>query len=491
MRGRVSHFAYFFSKAEGVGRKAEEAEGRRSRRKRRRRRRSWTRRRVASSDEALPPPAKVIVHCIFETMEETQTLTFSDGQIDHYDCRFYEATLPVTIPYRHCVFDEFHYAIMHCNLDGCELKEETMDRIAELLNCKIYRVMRRSNHWCRKAVSKGEIEWLKHFVAHGDPLHVDVLVRAIEKDERDCFVFAIENGCPTGEPFPIMSRIDGEKSSYLCEEAAEHGRIWALEYLFSHGFPKIGAIYEAAAVGKKWLTTMTYLRSAGCPWNEEACITAAGVGDGEVLQWLHVHGCPWTDRAYGEAMQASTSTALVYLLDNCCPWPYEPRHNFFPDASIEKMAILHARCLLPKNILALLPRRIDLMPFLRSKGYEWMPGMYSDVILVDDVAVVKYLIENGCTPPPSEEDMLRAVLVASVRMVTTLHEAGCPWHEHAFAEALIASEAAFPSRGDEMILCLMTLHCPLGDSLPTAVAQAHARAIKRHNMVVLEKRQRR
>jgi hypothetical protein len=36
-----------------------------------------------------------------------------------------------------------------------------------------------------------------------------------------------------------------------------------------------------------------HLRSIGCDWNEQACLSAAANGKLDTLRWLREHGCPW------------------------------------------------------------------------------------------------------------------------------------------------------------------------------------------------------
>ena len=43
------------------------------------------------------------------------------------------------------------------------------------------------------------------------------------------------------------------------------------------------------------MEVLKWLRSEGCPWNENACSGAALDGHLEVLKWLRSEGCPWNE----------------------------------------------------------------------------------------------------------------------------------------------------------------------------------------------------
>ena len=68
------------------------------------------------------------------------------------------------------------------------------------------------------------------------------------------------------------------------------------------------------------METLKWLRSEGCPWDEEACAWAAEHGHLEVVKWLRSEGCPWNEEACKYAARAGYLDVLRWLIDNGCPY---------------------------------------------------------------------------------------------------------------------------------------------------------------------------
>ena len=63
------------------------------------------------------------------------------------------------------------------------------------------------------------------------------------------------------------------------------------------------------------METLKWLRSEGCPWNEETCSGAARGGHLDVLKYARENGCPW---GVGTWYAANESTR-EWLRENGCP----------------------------------------------------------------------------------------------------------------------------------------------------------------------------
>merc|ERR1711934_735087 len=85
---------------------------------------------------------------------------------------------------------------------------------------------------------------------------------------------------------------------YIMCLAALHGHLPLLQKLNKPLQTFSTEITGAAARGGQ-LETLKWLRSKGCPWDEDACAGAAESGHLEMVKWLRSEGCPWDARVWG------------------------------------------------------------------------------------------------------------------------------------------------------------------------------------------------
>ena len=64
----------------------------------------------------------------------------------------------------------------------------------------------------------------------------------------------------------------------------------------------MGTETSIAAAERGDLEMLRWLRSEGCPWNEETCTAAASEGHLDVLKYLHENGCPWNEETWVSTM---------------------------------------------------------------------------------------------------------------------------------------------------------------------------------------------
>jgi hypothetical protein len=63
-----------------------------------------------------------------------------------------------------------------------------------------------------------------------------------------------------------------------------------------------------------------WLRSIGCPWDEETCLIASASGHLHILQWARQNGCPWNESTCALAAANGHYDSLVWARENGCPW---------------------------------------------------------------------------------------------------------------------------------------------------------------------------
>ena len=81
-------------------------------------------------------------------------------------------------------------------------------------------------------------------------------------------------------------------NEWTCAEAARRGDTEALRWLVDvAGCPWNSNVCVFAA-GHGHLETLRFARERGCPWNEGVCFAAVGNFQWEVFRFLREHGCP-------------------------------------------------------------------------------------------------------------------------------------------------------------------------------------------------------
>jgi hypothetical protein len=71
-----------------------------------------------------------------------------------------------------------------------------------------------------------------------------------------------------------------------------------------------------------------WLRSEGCPWDEDTCSRAARGGYFEMLKWLRSQGCPWNEWTCDEAAAWGHLEVLQWALENGCPCPEQDKKEY-------------------------------------------------------------------------------------------------------------------------------------------------------------------
>jgi hypothetical protein len=90
---------------------------------------------------------------------------------------------------------------------------------------------------------------------------------------------------------------------------ADHRRQWQEEEDWSKQFAVKG-----------WLALLQWARSNGCPWDEQACASAARRGHLGVLQWARANGCPWDEWTCADAAEGGHLAVLQWARTNGCLW---------------------------------------------------------------------------------------------------------------------------------------------------------------------------
>ena len=125
---------------------------------------------------------------------------------------------------------------------------------------------------------------LGEFIAHIEKTNNDPF-----KDGTDTRVYA--------PPFMVTY------AQSLCVQAASIGRTDLLRAAYGSGLVKKSKEVFSEAARGGYLQTLEYMKSIGCPWDEQTAVAAVESGDLYVVQWVVENGCPCN----GEAMYVAAS----------------------------------------------------------------------------------------------------------------------------------------------------------------------------------------
>ncbi len=101
------------------------------------------------------------------------------------------------------------------------------------------------------------------------------------------------------------------------EGAAREGNIAILKKAKTNGALTAAMCQEAAEAGQIYV--LQWLHANGCPWDEMTCAGAALGGNLEVLQWARANGCPWDEKTYKYAAMRVHTEVLQWIRANGCP----------------------------------------------------------------------------------------------------------------------------------------------------------------------------
>jgi Ankyrin repeats (many copies) len=196
---------------------------------------------------------------------------------------------------------------------------QKMIRLRTEMGCELGNGAADALTWAARGGSVEAMRWLRQ---QGREYVTSICTDAAYYGHLNVLRFLHEDGYSAAElrlrvTVPDPNRFRGSDLTGPCEFAARRGHVEVLKWLHEHDWPCDDNICEHAALGVSVpvlaylseqglvfdelamataasdLAACQYLHSVGCPWDAEACTTAAGEGSLAVLRWLHENGCPW------------------------------------------------------------------------------------------------------------------------------------------------------------------------------------------------------
>jgi hypothetical protein len=155
------------------------------------------------------------------------------------------------------------------------------------------------------------------------------------------------------------------KQYALCNSAARHGNLPALQYL----------------------------RSMNCSWNSTTCALAAQNGHLHVLQWARVNGCPWGSKTCANAALSGHLDILQWAREYGCPWDSETctRAACYGHFALLQWAVVNGcRCDTAICTHAAMRGDLTLLRWAQANGcswdpnrilaMEWLPDRYPEIV---------------------------------------------------------------------------------------------------------------
>jgi hypothetical protein len=146
-----------------------------------------------------------------------------------------------------------------------------------------------------------------------------------------------------------------------------------------------------------------WLRSIGCPWDEDTCTIASAYGHLHIMQWARQNGCPWNESTCELAAANGHYDSLVWACENGCPW----------SAMTFEMAVAGTDS--PK-----------MLTFLWVLGYPWDHGVCERAAYNGFVRSLRWALENGF---PLGKAHLLAAQEGHLEALKLFREFGIPWEE--------------------------------------------------------------
>ena len=170
----------------------------------------------------------------------------------------------------------------------------------------------------------------------------------------------------------IMSDADtSQKATTLIGSAATHGNLPGLQFLRSVGCPWNEETCRFAALSG-YLAVLQWCRENGCPWDERTCASAAKHGQLTVLQWCRENGCPWDEETCAFAAFSGNLAVLQWCRENGCPWN-------------EETCACAAIC-----------GNLTVLQWCRENGCSWDERTFRNASRNGHDHIVEYCRENGC-----------------------------------------------------------------------------------------------
>ena len=152
---------------------------------------------------------------------------------------------------------------------------------------------------------------------------------AMTKPPRDCLIYALENGCPLGEPADvrqivrIIQRIGVSITVDMTNAAVRGASIDCMEQLLSSGAPMDASTCAAAArydpaLPSRPLNMLKFMRSQGCPWDERTCDAAAAHLTTACLRYVHEEDHSLCTNMALAAASNGSRYCLIYAIQNGC-----------------------------------------------------------------------------------------------------------------------------------------------------------------------------
>jgi len=231
--------------------------------------------------------------------------------------------------------------------------------------------------------------------------------------------------------------------SDLCAFAAKEGEIEVLEWLVKEGCPLFDTAREAA-IEANHLKVLKWLITHGCPgtikidyslavrysrheifkwlveqkfrWDEGLPISAALIGNLDVLKWLREEGCPWDDeRVVLTAVKHSQFEVLRWATQIGCSWP-----------EIDPWLVV--KWTYSEN-------DIKVLQWIHDEGHlNRTNELITAAIARENLTVLRWCIKIGVCG--TKDNCRTAAEMGLLDMLKLLRRSGTPWDQSVLVEAV-------------------------------------------------------
>jgi hypothetical protein len=242
---------------------------------------------------------------------------------------------------------------------------------------------------------------------------LSVITGMLSRDDELAVALSCRELC---EAVTVSARqLRGKKKGEGTRTSFRHlinGSLALLQWGIACGAPLEPALCSCAA---RWfkLDKLQWLRSIGCPWDENTCASATiNLG---ILRWVRENGCPWDKGVLTAAIRHAlprSREVVQWLLENGCPRPADGCQS------------------------AARFDRLEHLQLLRANGFAWDERVCADAAECGHLELLKWAHANGC--PWDKTTCELAAESGQLEVLEWARASGCPWEKLTCAVAAMA-----------------------------------------------------
>lgn len=210
----------------------------------------------------------------------------------------------------------FHYLIKR-NLD---IDDETFIEASKYGKIEAIKEMRKLRDWSgatremmHNAVQIGNLPLVKYLHEEGIKIPPSCCTLAAENGILEMLVYTLENNSSVIEEKDVEDMFKAAIGSNYYVKNYVPKSLECTKYIYERFKPRLSPEHCAIAAEARDIETLKYLRSIGCPWDEETSRRAAKSGSIDCLEYVFEHKAKLCTLMYEFAIESGNPRAFVLI----------------------------------------------------------------------------------------------------------------------------------------------------------------------------------